>query len=197
MIRVLVVSENEVLLRNLREYFSDRVNSGDLILDHAKTRDDSIAYLEKHSYEKIFHNGVFIFDIIERTQFGSEVYNYGKINNQYKISEINPTDIKSFSGILYKKWFHLGVNIGGYVTKAVAVIALIGAASFAYSTRSDIDTNIGSINTLEGHVLKIDKSVEGLGNGQKKIESEVKSLITIMKVVYGDKAENVLNGNEN
>jgi hypothetical protein len=191
--RVLIVTENDVLIRNMREYFVSHIENGSLILDHAKEQETAEKYLGEYSYDKIFHNGIFIFPIIEKLQAGAQVYNYGKTNNDYYVSPMDPNDMKSFSKIFDKKWFRLGVNIGGYVTAIIAFVIFVGSlASFGYMVNGKADINSVQIEEVKIDVAEIKEDVGDVKDIQGKVKEDVGDLITIMSVVYGDKVRAVL-----
>jgi len=179
--KILVVSENDILMRNLYEWFSKKIEVGDLRIDHARSREEAEVMMAEGSYNKIFHNGIFIVDAVERLQVGSDVYNYGKTNNNLFNPIVNPHDKKSFSRIFSKKYFQTGVNIGGYITAGITVVTVIVALiTFSVVLRNDVDIN-------QHEIGEIKEKIDTIGNVQTEVKSNVDKLVTIFGVVYGDK----------
>ena len=110
-IRVLVVSKNETLKRNMEEWFHPKVEAGKLQIDFADSREDAEVLMAGTNYDKIFHNGIYIIDAIERLQVGSDVYMFGKINNNLNNFIENPHDKKKISRIFTKNYLKTVYNI--------------------------------------------------------------------------------------
>lgn len=176
--RVLIVSENLTLIRNMREWYSRRINSGSLIIDHAVTTEDSKEYIERYDYDHIFHNGLYVIDAIERHQRGAEVWNIGSMNNEYQ-NGLDVNNKKSFSNIFNKRYLQSGVNIGGALG---VVTVLVGIVTWAVTLRADVDVNSGEIGEIKSTVteIKID---------QKEMNKNVNELTTAFKYIYRDEIE--------
>ncbi len=176
--RVLVVSENLTLIRNMREWYARRINSGSLVIDHATNTEMSKEYIERYDYDHIFHNGLYVIDAIERHQRGAEVWNIGNMNNEYQ-NGLDVNNKKSFSQIFNKKYLQSGVNIGG----ALAVVTvLVGMVTWAVTLRADVDDNIEDIGEIKTVVTEIKTD-------QKGISKELNELTTAFKYVYRDEIE--------
>ena len=174
--RVLIVSENLTLIRNMREWYVRKIQSGFLIIDHAATTEDSKEYIEKYDYDHIFHNGLYIIDAIERHQRGAEIWNIGNMNNEYQ-NVLDVNDKKSFSHIFNKKYLQSGVNIGG----ALAVLTIVvGIITWTVTLRADVDNNVEEIGEIKTAVTEIKTD-------QKEISKELNELTTAFKYVYKDR----------
>ena len=179
LIRVLVISKNETLKRNMEEWFAPRIDNGTLTIDYAGDRESAEDMMSDTSYDRIFHNGIYIIDAIERLQVGSDVYLFGKTNNNLNNFIENPHDKKVFSNIFSKKYLKLGANIGGALGSVVAIITgLVLFVAFGLYARSDIDTNTTAIGVVDKKVD--DLQVEVNKNGDISEENNV-----ILKLVYG------------
>jgi len=176
--RVLIVSENLTLIRNMREWYSRRINHGSLVIDHATTTEESKEYIERYDYDHIFHNGLYVIDAIERHQRGTEIWNIGNMNNEYQnVLDVNSK--KSFSSIFNKKYLQSGVNIGG----AFAVMTvLVGMVTWAVTLRADVDNDIKDMGEVKVIITEIKTD-------QKDISKELNELTTAFKYVYKDEIE--------
>ena len=131
--------------------------------------------MKKDAYDKIFHNGIYIIDAIERLQQGAEVWNVGPTKNEYQNS-INFDDKRSFSRIFNKKYLQSGVNIGS----ALAVLTvLIGLITWGVTLRADVDHNIGDITIIK-------ETVTDIKTDQDEIHSDVKDLTAAFKYIFRD-----------
>ena len=176
--RILIVSENKTLIRNMKEWFAVRIQSKNLIIDHAITKEESEGYIENNNYDHIFHNGLYIIAAIERYQSGTNVWNVGSTNNNYQ-NGINPNNKRSFSRIINKKYLQSGVNIGG----ALAILSIIvGIVTWTVTLRADVDHNVEEIG-------EINQTVTEIKMDQKGISKELNELTTAFKYVYKDKIE--------
>ncbi len=187
LIRVLVISKNETLKRNMEEWFAPRIDNGSLIIDYAGDRESAEDMMSSASYDRIFHNGIYIIDAIERLQVGSDVYMFGKTNNNLNNFIENPHDKKVFSKIFSKKYLKLGVNIGGTLGSIVAVITgLVLFIAFELDSRSDININTKAIGIVDKKVDNLEVKVDD--NGIISRENNI-----ILKIVYGTELEKLKN----
>ncbi len=191
MSRILIVSDNEVLMRNIYEWFNTKIDDGDIVIDHAKSREEAETLLEGNTYEKIFHNGIYIIDAVERLQTGSEVFHYGGgFNNKFNNIDINPHDKKTFLKIFTKKYFQVGVNIGGYLLTIASLAGLvISAIAFSVMLRDDVDENMG-------HIVAIEKKIGSVQVAVDDNSKNVDKLVTIFGIVYGEKVLSVINDSD-
>ena len=180
--RVLIVSENMVLMRNLKEWFSNKIERGDLILDHAASKDEAEKLMDKNNYDKIFHNGIFIIDSIERLQAGSEVWYYGNPNNTIYKNTIKDISNRKYVSRAFKgKIFQISANIGGIISVITILAYLI---TFVVTVKADVDTNKKDIIDIKSVVKTIDEQ-------QKDLNINMDKIITAFKIVYGEKIDEV------
>lgn len=190
LIRVLVISKNETLRRNMEEWFAARIDNGSLVIDYAGDRESAEDMMSETSYNRIFHNGIYIIDAIERLQVGSDVYMFGKTNNNLNNFVENPHDKKVFSKIFSKKYLKLGVNIGGTLGSIVAIITgLVMFIAFELSARADINVNTKGISVVDKKVDNLEVKVNE--NGIVSRENNV-----ILKIVYGKELEKIQKNNK-
>jgi len=178
LIRVLVISKNETLKRNMDEWFHPRTESGKLLIDFANSAEEAEEKLSETNYDKIFHNGIYVIPAIERLQVGADVYSFGKTNNNLNNFIENPHDKKVFSKIFSKKYLKLGVNIGGALGSVVAIVTgLVLFVGFGLYARTDIDANTAAVEHVETKVDNLEEKVD-------EIDDVAKENNTILRLVY-------------
>lgn len=193
LVRVLIVSKNETLRRNIEEWFAVRIDNGTLVLDYAGDSDSAKSLLSENSYDKIFHNGIYIIPAIERLQVGADVYSFGKTNNNLSNFVENPHDKKVFSKIFSKKYLKLGANIGGALGSIVAIITgLVLFVAFGLYARSDIDTNTEAIGTVDKKVDNLEIKVDVVDDKVDVVDDIAKENNTILRLVYSKEIETAL-----
>jgi len=176
--RILIVSENEVLLRNFKEWFDRQIRGGSLIVDHAFDKKEATEFLKHNTYDKVFHNGIYIIDAVERYQQGSDIWNFGTMRNNYQ-NVINFDDKRSFSRIINKKYLQSGVNIGG----AFAILSvLVGIITWGVNLRADVNVN-------EKDIGDIKETVSEIRVDQKEDSKNLNELKTAFEIVYKDEME--------
>ena len=186
LIRVLVISKNETLKRNMEEWFHAKVEAGRIVIDFANSRDDAEELMSTVNYNKIFHNGIYVIDAIERLQVGSDVYMFGKTNNSLNNYVENPHDKKVFSKIFSKNYLKTMYNIGGLAGSAITiVIAVITFIVFQMDSRASINNN--TISTIENkqEIREVKKEVDRVGDVAEENN-------TILKIVYSDEIKKAL-----
>jgi hypothetical protein len=187
LIHVLIVSKNQTLKRNVDEWFFSKIEAGKLKIDFSDSRKSAEEMMSSMSYDKIFHNGIYVIDAIERLQVGVDVYAFGKTNNNLNNYIENPHDKKVFSKIFSKKYLKLGVNIGGALGSVVAIVTgLVLFVAFGLYARSDIDINTEAI-------VKVDKKVDNLELKIDVVDDVSKENNTILKLIYGKEIETTSN----
>jgi hypothetical protein len=163
----------------MEEWFAARIDNGSLTIDYAGDRESAEDMMSDKSYDRIFHNGIYIIDAIERLQVGTDVYLFGKTNNNLNNFIENPHDKKLFSKIFSKKYLKLGVNIGGALGSVVAIVTgLVLFVAFGLYARSDIDVNTTAIG-------EVDKKVDNLEIKVDVVDDVAKENNTILRLVYG------------
>lgn len=182
--RILVVSENLILMRNLREWFDRKIKSGHLIIDHVTSTKDAEPLLQSVAYDNVFHNGIYIIPAVERYQSGAGIWNFGQMNNNYQ-NTINVNDKKSFSRIINKKYLQNGVNIGSVFAILTIITAVI---TWGVSLRADVDDNIEDIGRISTAVTEIRVD-------QKVFSKDLNKLVVAFEYVYGDKIKEAENKN--
>lgn len=184
--RVLVVSKNEILKKNIEKWYSARMKDGSLIVDYAGSNESANKMMSINSYDEIFHNGIYIIPAIERLQSGANVHGFGKTNNNYNNFIENSHDKKGFSKVFSKKYLKLGVNIGGALGSVVAIITgLALVIAFGLYIRTDVDVNTEGIGRVNKKVDNLEVKVDE--NGVVSRENNV-----ILKIVYGEELEKIL-----
>lgn len=183
LIHVLIVSKNQTLKRNVDEWFFSKIEAGKLKIDFSDSRKSAEEMMSSMSYDKIFHNGIYVIDAIERLQVGADVYAFGKTNNNLNNYIENPHDKKVFSKIFSRKYLKLGVNIGGALGSVVAIITgLVLFVAFGLYARSDIDINTEAIVKVDGKVDNLEVKVDE--NGVVSRENNI-----ILKIIYNKEIE--------
>lgn len=186
MIRVLVVSKNETLRRNMEEWFHAKVEAGRLAIDFASSRDEAEDLMSSINYDKIFHNGIYVIDAIERLQVGADVYLFGKTNNNLDNYVENPHDKKKISKIFSKNYLKSVYNIGGLAGSAITIVlALVAFIAFGLDARGDIDINAkASVENKE--------AIEKLGDEVDRVGDVAEENNVILRFVYRDKVNEAL-----
>lgn len=193
MIRVLVVSKNETLKRNMEEWFHQKVEAGRLYIDFAGSRDEAEHLMSTVNYDKIFHNGIYVIDAIERLQVGADVYLFGKTNNNLDNYVENPHDRKKISRIFSKNYLKTVYNIGGLAGSAITIlIALIAFIAFGLDARGDIDYNATvGLDNKKG-IEKVDSKVEEVKKEVDRVGDVAEENNTILRFVYKDEINKAL-----
>ncbi len=190
LIRVLVISKNETLKRNMEEWFRTKIETGKLMIDFASSRDDAEKFMSAVDYDKIFHNGIYVIPAIERLQAGSDVYMFGKTNNNLNNYVENPHDKKKISRIFDRKYLKTMYNIGGLLGSVITiVIALVIFIAFNIDTRAETRNNTKSTKENKQEIREVKKEVNRVGD-----ISEENNII--LKIVYGDEIEALLKKNK-
>lgn len=185
-IRVLVVSKNETLKRNMEEWFHVKVESGRYVIDFASSREDAEELMSEVNYDKIFHNGIYVIDAIERLQVGSDVYMFGKTNNNLSNYVENPHDKKKISKIFSKNYLKIMYNIGGLLGSAITiVIGLVLFIAFNMGARADININTESTIENKQEIREVKEEVNRIGDISEENN-------TILKIVYSDEIKKAL-----
>jgi len=177
-VRVLIVSNNASLVINIKEWFARDIESGKLELDIAKDREVAEDKLRHKSYDKIFHNGVFIIDAIEKYQSNVDVIHYGNSKNNIYSKNVEPNNKKQLKEV-FKRPLYLGVNMKGIMSAIIALITFVYTiAVFANTLRIDVTRNSEKIINIERLITsgmsEINKKIDNLiivkndNNGRKK-----------------------------
>jgi hypothetical protein len=170
----------------MEEWFHAKVESGRLSIDFAESREHAEELMSQVNYDKIFHNGIYVIDAIERLQVGADVYLFGKTNNNLDNYLENPHDRKKISKIFSKNYLKMMYNIGGLAGSAITiVIAVIAFIAYGLEARNDIDTN-----TEIG--LENKRGIENLEKEVDKVGDVAEENNTILRFVYKDKVNEAL-----
>ena len=165
LIRVLVISKNETLKRNMDEWFHVKTESGKLKIDFAGSREDAEELMSSVNYNKIFHNGIYVIDAIERLQVGSDVYMFGKTNNNFNDFVENPHDKKKISKIFSKNYLKSVYNIGGLLGSAITIVlAVVTFIIFQVNSNAAIGANAITSSENKQEIREVKKEVDRVGD---------------------------------
>ncbi|MHA1952331.1 MAG: hypothetical protein ACW96U_00075 [Candidatus Heimdallarchaeaceae archaeon] len=186
--RILIVSKNETLKRNIEEWFRNKIENKTIVLDYTNSREDAESLMAVNNYDKIFHNGIYIIDAIENLQVGSEVFQYGRTNNNLCNVIPNIHNKKVFSKIFSKKYLNLGVNIGGFLGSVMAIlIGLVGFISFMFFVRADVNINMAHIEENTEEIKEVKRDVKDVRVELGVVGRDANDALLILQTVYGDK----------
>ena len=166
-LKILVVSENKVLVRNLFEWYRNRLDNGSLVIDHAHNKDEAEAKMKEEKYDKIFHNGLYIIDSIEKLQFGADVWKMDGTNNKYG-NVINTNDKKRLKKIISGKHDIWSLN------HLLIVAVFIMACTFVFWTWK-----------ISGAVMNNGENIQIIKTHSERAVVHSDSLLQIQKDVVG------------
>ena len=171
-IHVLVVSENKVLLRNLFEWFRYRIDDHTLQIDHARNKEEAEAKMKENKYDKIFHNGIYIVDVIEKMQIGAEVWNFDHTNNKYGSVDVNDKNvIKRIMRNQKDK-----INLTHWYVGLLVLIAM-GFMFWSWQMNETIGENKVNIIDLQTSTIHLQATTDSTIVSQAKVAKVLDALI--------------------
>jgi len=171
-IHVLVVSENKVLLRNLFEWFRYRIDDHTLQIDHARNKEEAEAKMKENKYDKIFHNGIYIVDVIEKMQIGAEVWNFDHTNNKY--GAVDPNDKNVIRRIMRNQRDKINL------THWYMVLFILISCSFmfwSWQMNETIGENKVNIIDLQTSTIHLQATTDSMIVSQAKVAKVLDALI--------------------
>ena len=142
-LRILVVSKNNVMIENIRRWKSQDIEQGVLVVDHAKTKEEANVLAQQYKYDTVIQNGIHVIDIINKYQEGVEFAQLGKSKNniyRHNIDAYSEEELNLLLSRTTKKPLKNGVRIEGWIVVGISMLTIMVSVVIAYqSLRSDVD----------------------------------------------------------
>lgn len=183
--RILIVSENNVLMDNIYNWFKSDISAGVLIIDHVKDVDAGAELLQSNPYDLIFQNGMSVIREIEMYQKNSRLVHFGRTggNEIYK-NNVNINNKNDVSRYIKGKTPFTFWDIVGRVGTILGVLGvIIGVVIWLYQMRWDIDNNKQIQNNVNE---QINTDVKELKTDVRIIGSNIQDINTRIKVLVPD-----------
>jgi len=165
--RFLVITENDTFINNMKEWFDYDIKNGLLEIDFARNKEEAKEFVKKKNYDKIFHNGIYVIDLIEQYQSNADVIKQGLTKNKIFNKTISGTSKEEILNLDINKDrpFYLKVSYG---LLGVFLMALVSFVIYIDTIRNDVDINTEKIVIIE---KKVDDIKDNLNAIDKKISS--------------------------
>lgn len=163
--RFLVITENETFISNMMEWFKNDIKNKKIEIDIAKDREAAKQLLKKKSYNKIFHNGIYVIDLIEQYQNNADVIKQGLTKNKIFSKTISGTE-KNEIDVRKDKPFYLKVSYG---MVGLLLASLVSLVLFLNTMRKDVDDNIYKINKIDNKVSIISEKINSINSNVGKL----------------------------
>jgi len=163
--RVLVVSINDELVKNIKTWFRKDIDSGSLTIHHAKNKDIAREFLSNNSYDVIFHNSINIISEIEEMQKGARTVHIDKTSNDIYSNTVDPGSRGSVSKSIFGIEPRISVS-----TLITIIILFVSVIATAVNLIGGVQANAKEITRIE---KKFDRSGEEINKRFDKLEKNI------------------------